>query len=618
MMMKNILKKVLPHSLRERIRATLAEEEIPALRGDLDLAFSVGNDHLFLDGWLAGPGGLITAVHVLDEAGNSTEVPFTVYQYARADVIDALKGTAPANHCVAYRMLIQYPLGKTRPDAVLLRMNNGASFRQRIEDCYTDTLRRAWKVDKLRITPERYGFTQPLAENPVYNRLIVAPSQAYLEKQTAFEGHVDGWYKDKDGSMIIFGWIDDDSHVRGAGHLSHAKTNQELPPTEMFRYYRADLESKPHEPLGMLLFADAPGGRAPQRVRFHTQSQGEVFLSLKDNDHNTNGRPLLEIFLSIYEGCRRAGLSESDQQRLSTRFIPMIGSLYSELQGDVFIAEDVQFGVPIPNPEVSLVIPIYKSYELTRQQMADFSIDPFITRQDIILVLDSPDDSTRFKLWMHRLYDLYQIPVRVLIMNKNGGFGRACNAGASAAHAPHVLFLNSDVFPKRPGWLESMLSRLHEDASVGVVGARLLFPDESIQHVGITWRRDAALDHQLINHLPWKGMDPSLVPHRGAVEVPAVSAACLLCRAEEFRSLGRFDVGYIRGDYEDTDFCLKVRERGKRVVCDHAAVLYHMEGNSYPSQERRKAFFFNAMRHELRWGALIARLTNGNPAGEVT
>ena len=110
-------------------------------------------------------------------------------------------------------------------------------------------------------------------------------------------------------------------------------------------------------------------------------------------------------------------------------------------------------------------------------------------------------------------------------------------------------------------------------------------------------------------------MDSSLVLHRGAVEVPAVSAACLLCRTEEFRSLGQFDEGYIRGDYEDTDFCLKVRESGKRVVCDHEAVLYHVEGYSYPSEDRRKVSFYNAIRHELRWGALIAQLTNRHPGG---
>lgn len=584
------------------------------LRFDLNMVFSVADTAFFLDGWIAGPGGEITTVHVIDEDGNATKVPFAAYQFTREDVVDALKGAVPSSRCIGYRMLITYPLGNTRPVAVTIHTSEGASFTQHLEEVYTDALRRAWKIETLSTTPEHYGIAQPLAENPIYNRLIVAPSKALLEKQTSFEGHIDGWHKGEDGSIVLFGWIDDHGSLAGEGRLRDAKTSEELPSAAMFRYYRADLGPKRDGPMGMLLFTKTLDADLPRKVRFQTQTRRDVILSLNDNRVTSN--TLLEVLLSLYELSRKLDLSDGDRQQLSRLFIPIIEHVHAERSRNSFVVEEVRFGESVAQPEVSIVIPIYKAYELARQQMIDFALDSFFVRQDVILVLDAPEDRKRFKQWMHRLYDLYRVPVRVLIMNQNGGFGRACNAGAGAARAPHVLFLNSDVFPKQPGWLGSMLERLKEDASVGVVGARLLFPDKSIQHAGMTWHRKAALDHQLINHHPWKGMDPSLVPHRGAVEVPAVTAACLLCRMEEFRSVGMFDEGYIQGDYEDSDLCLKMRQQGKRVVCDHDAVLYHVEGNSYPPENRKRVFFYNAMRHELRWGAFIAQLTRDRLNGE--
>lgn len=603
--MRKVLKRVLPQSLRRRLRASVRKLAVPYVRGNLDLAFRVGNDHLFMDGWLVGPVGQISAVRVLDENGNPAKVSFAaVYQYRRQDVVDAFKDTVPDSYCVAYRMLIKLPYRNPTPAAVTIQTSNGSSFVQRIGAGYTATLTRISKIEKL----------SELADNPTYNRVILVPSESLLEQQTAFEGHVEGLYQGKDGSMLVFGWIDDNGQARGEGRLSDPKTSQELSSAEMFRYPRADLSPDAHEHLGMLLFIKAPGRTPPFGIQFRSETGGEVLLAV--NEESPKHETLLDNLLSRYEQCRRAGLPGAEKQRLSSLFIPMIERVYIDLQEPATVAEEVQFGAPNSEARVSIVIPIYKAYELMRNQMAGFSLDPFFTRQDIILVLDSPEDSEQFKLWISRLYDLYKVPVRVLIMDKSGGFSRACNAGASAANALFLLFLNSDVFPKHPGWLESMLARMKEDASVSVVGARLLYPDESIQHAGITWRQKAALDYQLVNYHPWKGMEPCLVPDRGAAEVPAVTAACLLCRTDEFRSLGMFDEGYIQGDYEDSDFCLRVRERGKRVVCDNEAVLYHVEGNSYPSEDRRKVFFYNAMRHEMRWGALIAQLTHRDPKEE--
>jgi GT2 family glycosyltransferase len=168
------------------------------------------------------------------------------------------------------------------------------------------------------------------------------------------------------------------------------------------------------------------------------------------------------------------------------------------------------------------------------------------------------------------------------------------------------MLLNSDVFPKAAGWLEKMTATLQSDPTIGIVGARLLYPDGSVQHVAMDWRREPACDNLLINIHPYKGMHPSLVPDKGVAEVGGVTGACMLMRREEYMELGMFDTGFIRGDCEDSDFCLRASAKGYRIVCDNRAELYHLEGASYKPEARRLLFYYNTARQEKRWGAVIA------------
>jgi GT2 family glycosyltransferase len=82
----------------------------------------------------------------------------------------------------------------------------------------------------------------------------------------------------------------------------------------------------------------------------------------------------------------------------------------------------------------------------------------------------------------------------------------------------------------------------------------------------------------------------------------------LVCR-EEFIRLGMFDTGFIRGDCEDSDFCLRATATGYRIVCDNRAELYHLEGASYRPEARRLLFQYNTTRQEKRWGTVIAERT---------
>src|SRR6185436_146100 len=100
------------------------------------------------------------------------------------------------------------------------------------------------------------------------------------------------------------------------------------------------------------------------------------------------------------------------------------------------------------------------------------------------------------------------------------------------------------------------------------------------------------------NKHPYKGIHPSLLTETEVTEVAAVTGACMLMRRDDFIRLGMFDTGFIRGDYEDSDFCLRASEAGYRIVCDNRAELVHLEGASYKSDVRRLLSHYNTLRQE--------------------
>lgn len=277
------------------------------------------------------------------------------------------------------------------------------------------------------------------------------------------------------------------------------------------------------------------------------------------------------------------------------------------------VVDELIFGQQPDSPEVSIVIPVYKSYYLIRQQLASLACDDHVRRRELIFVLDAPEDTELFSRFVRELWELYRVPLRVLVHSENGGFGRSCNTGARAARAPYLLLLNSDVFPRTAGWLDSMAACLEQDATVGVVGARLLNADGSIQHAGISWSIDEG-SALYFNRHPLKGYPAALFSAEGAVEVPAVTGACMLMRTGDFTSEGMLDTRFVQGDYEDTDLCLRLRSKGKSVYCDHRAELYHLEASSFDPVRRRTHSILNAARHDARWRDAIEQfLSPGAP-----
>jgi len=170
---------------------------------------------------------------------------------------------------------------------------------------------------------------------------------------------------------------------------------------------------------------------------------------------------------------------------------------------------------------------------------------------------------------------LRQHGVRLLHYGEEFNFSRSVNIGAAAARGDYLLLLNDDTEVHTRDWLERMLEPAARPG-VGAVGAKLLFRDGRIQHVGVLLLKGQPVHPWYGFHWQHRGYRDSTVVSRNFL---AVTGACLLTPAAVFRKVQGFDPAFPMS-YNDVDYCLRLRERGLRCVFTPHAVLFHYEGSS--------------------------------------
>lgn len=268
----------------------------------------------------------------------------------------------------------------------------------------------------------------------------------------------------------------------------------------------------------------------------------------------------------------------------------------------------LQFGAPPVAPEYSLVIPLYGRVDFLEYQMALFSRHPNHRQNEIIYVLDDPPKRRELEVLAHSTHERFGVPFSVLILPDNLGFAPACNAGLKAARGNFVCFLNSDIFPITDSWLEMLAARLKHNPGIGVIGPRLLFEDGTIQHEGCHYRPIKEFGNWLfIDHVN-KGRIPD--DNLGMRICDAITGACMLMRRDLALEMGGFDEDYIIGDFEDSDLCLRLRQRGLTCAVAGDCQLYHLERKSQAMPDRRwrmNVTLYNAWLHQRRWQGMLSR-----------
>jgi GT2 family glycosyltransferase len=170
-------------------------------------------------------------------------------------------------------------------------------------------------------------------------------------------------------------------------------------------------------------------------------------------------------------------------------------------------------------------------------------------------------------------------PAEVVRNERNLGFAGNCNAGATRAAGDVLLFLNQDT-RAREGWFAPLLAAF-DDPAVGIVGPKLVYAErapgqaeDSIQSCGGLFGGNKGPYHRYLGY----AADDWRVNERGPVAW--VTGAALAIRRELFARVGGFDVGYLRGYFEDVDLCMKVRQAGYQIWYEPESCFEHSVGST--------------------------------------
>ena len=269
-----------------------------------------------------------------------------------------------------------------------------------------------------------------------------------------------------------------------------------------------------------------------------------------------------------------------------------------------------QYLQPVEAPEVSIIVPIYGQVDFVNFQLSQFANDAdFQKKVDLIYVLDDPEKKSWFWRYCHSMAPIYQVPFRVVTYEENLGYSGANNVGISFAKGGKIILMNSDVIPKEPGWVSTLLAEYANCPEVGALGVKLLYPDGSLQHGGMEFRRRMDIGEMWFNIHPRKGL-PDGAEQQVTFDVPAVTGACLLIDKQLYHEVGGLEESYLRGDFEDSDLCLKLTARNKLNYYTNKTSLYHLERQSFRSSEewKEKLTFYNCWQHTRRWDDTITKL----------
>ncbi len=198
---------------------------------------------------------------------------------------------------------------------------------------------------------------------------------------------------------------------------------------------------------------------------------------------------------------------------------------------------------------------------------------------EIVLVLAQPAvPDAEQKKFIAALGDTDRVRVLHVPMAQFN-YAIANNAGVRATSARFVLLLNDDVAPGRADWLSAMVAHLR-DKRVGVVGAKLLYPDRTVQHAGVIMGLDGVAEHA--GRLLGRDSPGPAGLFTLDREVSAVTGACMLTRRRVFDALDGLDESFARA-FNDVDYCLRARAAGWGVVLSAKSPLIHHESLSYGS-----------------------------------
>jgi GT2 family glycosyltransferase/glycosyltransferase involved in cell wall biosynthesis len=228
-------------------------------------------------------------------------------------------------------------------------------------------------------------------------------------------------------------------------------------------------------------------------------------------------------------------------------------------------------------PPVSIIIP-------TRDQLPLLSglIDSLVGKTSYtnyeLLIVDNDSREPAARAYLDGIERLNNTQLRVLHYPHPFNYSAINNFAAAQARGEYLILLNNDAAVLHNDWIEALLNHAQRP-EVGVVGAKLHYPDGSIQHGGVVLGLRGVAEHPFVG----QPMDAGGYMHRLQADqnYSAVTAACLMIRKSVYDSVGGMDEQDFPLAYNDVDLCLKVRQAGHLTVWTPYARLLHVGGASH-------------------------------------
>ena len=262
------------------------------------------------------------------------------------------------------------------------------------------------------------------------------------------------------------------------------------------------------------------------------------------------------------------------------------------------------------HPVVSIVIPVCNKWVYTAACLRSLLEVKGRHSFEVIVVDDKSSDETA-----ERLANIEGLTH--LRNDKNLGFVGSCNRGAAKARGAYLVLLNNDT-QVTEGWLDELIDTFDREPRAGLVGARLIYPDGTLQESGgIVFSNGSGWNYG-------RGKDAENPVYHFLREVDYCSGACIALRTEYFHEIGALDERYAPAYYEDTDLAFRVRESGMKVFIQPLSAVIHHEGitsGTDTSSGTKKYQLINQKKFVDRWKTELKsqpeKISNPDDSGKV-
>ena len=355
---------------------------------------------------------------------------------------------------------------------------------------------------------------------------------------------------------------------------------------------------------------DAAGG--PERMEYNGSQDYELFLRLTET-----ARKIVHIPHALYYWRSSPNSTASDISAKTYCIDAGIAALKAHYARCGVAVDDVTLipGTPgyyktdytMAHPgRVSILIPTCDHIRDLETCVESIYARTTYPDFEILLIENNSKEEQTFRSY-ERMRKEHPDTLKVLTWQGKGfNYSALNNFGAQYATGEYLLLLNNDTEVITPGWLEEMVMYAQQKR-VGCVGAKLLYPDDTIQHAGVGFGIGGVAGH-LHKYFPATS-DGYMGRLNYVQDVYGDTAACLLIRKEIYDEVHGLDESYAVA-FNDVDFCVRVREAGYTNVFTPFAQLYHYESKSRGMEdnpEKQKRFQGEVLRFQARWGDLLAK-----------